>query len=191
MSHSLSHYTGWKLQQFRRLFYSGAVFAYPTEAVYGLGCDPWNYAALSSLLELKQRSMSKGVILLATTKEQLAPFVSLKSNANWSKLEVGNDKKPTTWIVPASAECPVWIRGAHTTVAVRLTNFPPVVALCGAVGSALVSTSANRSGHPALKSALMVEAEFGLELDQIMVGNCGGSDRASEIIELNSGKRIR
>ena len=185
-----SCYSPWKLRQFSRLFFSGGVFAYPTESVYGLGCDPWNHEAVFRLLKIKQRDPSKGVILIASSVDQLIPFVSLSGSSDRKRLSAVR-KRPTTWIVPVSAETPSWIRGRHQSVAVRITGFPPVVELCNHVGSPLVSTSANLAGHPPQRSAVSVRRAIGNQLDMVVSGATGGFLLPSEIRDFHSGEVIR
>ncbi len=185
-----SCYSPWRLRQFSRLFFSGGVFAYPTESVYGLGCDPWNREAALRLLEIKQRDPSKGVILIASSIEQLAPFLSLPKSSDLRRLGAIR-KRPITWIVPVSAQTPWWIRGEHQSVAVRITEFPPVVELCNHVGSPLVSTSANLAGHPSLRSAVSVRRSLGKQLDMVVSGATGGFLSPSEIRDFRSGAVIR
>ena len=183
-------YSPWQLRTFSRLFDAGALFGYPTESVYGLGCDPWNEVAVERLLALKQRPLEKGVILIAATVEQLAPFISLENRSQWSKLAQPR-QRPTTWIVPVSAQTPDWIRGAHDGVAVRLTQFAPAAALCNAANSALVSTSANLAGHPPARNVIAVRQALGDQLDLILGGESGGSQMPSEIRHFGSGKVLR
>ena len=185
-----SYYSPWKLRQFQQIFHAGGVFAYPTESVYGLGCDPWNLEAVLDLLEIKHRDPTKGMILVASSADQLTPFVSLESSLDWERLVETRDR-PTTWLVPASRETPWWIIGEHQTVAVRITGFSPVVQLCNSVNSALVSTSANLSGHPALKSAVSVRQSVGNQLDMLLIGKTGGVSAPSEIREFYSNKVVR
>jgi L-threonylcarbamoyladenylate synthase len=55
---------------------AGGVIAYPTEAVYGLGCDPGNSVALQRILDIKSREAHKGFILIAANQDQLTPFLA-------------------------------------------------------------------------------------------------------------------
>lgn len=185
-----SYYTPWKLRQFSNMFYGGGVFSYPTESVYGLGCDPWNADAVSELLTLKRRNPSKGLILLASSENQLAPFVSLRRESDLKKIRsTGN--KPVTWLVPVSEETPWWISGNHASVAVRITEFEPVVQLCNSVDSALVSTSANLGGRPACRNSVSVRQLFENQLDMLLSGPTGGVPMPSEIRDFYSNKVVR
>jgi len=168
----------------------GHVIAYPTEAVYGLGCDPQQLAAVEKLLALKQRQSDKGLILVAATLEQLLPFILPLSAENLACI------KPTwpgftTWLVPAHPTISPLLRGAHDTIAVRVSAHPLVQALCLAFGAPLVSTSANLAGEPPLLSAQAVRALWQDEVDYICEGTLGGYTKPSTIVDLRTGKMIR
>lgn len=180
----------WKMRQFRRLFVRGGVFAYPTESVYGLGCDPLNREAVERVLEIKRRDPAKGMILIASNLEQLEPWIEPLQGAERRRLATPQ-ARPTTWLVPASEGAAEWIRGSHSRIAVRITTFPPVRQLCNAVGSALVSTSANLAGHRAQKSAILVRKTVGNQLDAIISGETGGVAQPSEIRDFYSGEVVR
>jgi len=169
---------------------AGGIIAYPTEAVYGLGCDPLNAGAVLRLLELKARPASKGLILVAAEFAQLAPYLQplaedLKANvdASWPG--------PITWLLPARPEVPVWLRGRHETLAVRVSAHRAVTALCREFGGPLVSTSANRSGQAPARSPLAVRRIFGEDVDYVLHGPLGGLDRPTEIRDGATGHVVR
>lgn len=176
------------LRQAARCIRQGGVLAYPTEAVYGLGCDPMDAAAVARVLAIKQRPVHKGLILLAADIEQLAPFVDL-GDAELAKLTPW--PVATTYLVPASARVPAWITGDHAKVAVRVSHHPLASRLARLAGTPLVSTSANLSGRPALRNPLQVGRQLGPLLDFIVTGQCDISDRPSTIIDLDSGATVR
>ena len=180
----------WQRSQFQRLFEEGGVFAYPTESVFGLGCDPLNPDAMARILEIKQRPVEKGMILVAASLEQLMPWIVLPKGAARRRITTVR-AHPTTWLVPAAPDTPHWITGDHTQIAVRITTFAPVVALCESVDSPIVSTSANRAGHPALRTGIQVRKALGDQLDTIVPGGTGGGVRPSEIVDLKSGAILR
>ncbi|HSO78728.1 MAG TPA: Sua5/YciO/YrdC/YwlC family protein, partial [Chromatiaceae bacterium] len=94
---------------------AGGVVAYPTEAVYGLGCDPWNGAATRRILTLKQRPESKGLIVIAADFSQLTPFV-VPLEAERMAVILASWPGPNTWLLPARPEVPPWLRGEHETL---------------------------------------------------------------------------
>lgn len=175
-----------------RLLRGGGVIAYPTEAVWGLGCDPRDEAATLRLLAIKQREVAKGLILIAADEAQLAPFVDFESLAESQRLTVrATWPGPNTWIVPASREAPHWITGEHEGIAVRVTAHPGVIALCRAFGGAVVSTSANRAGMPAATAFRDLDPAVIVGVDAVLEGETGGLDRPSAIRDARSGAVLR
>ncbi|MDH3526901.1 MAG: Sua5/YciO/YrdC/YwlC family protein [Gammaproteobacteria bacterium] len=180
----------WHIREAVRQIAAGGIIAYPTETVYGLGCDPFNGQAVLRLLELKQRRIDQGVILVASDLAQLEPLL-LPLSAAVRKRVTGNYSRPVTWVLPCPAEIPVWLRGVHTTLAVRITRHPIARALCASLDGPLVSTSANlHGGHPAT-TPLEVHRAFGDRLDYILHGPVGADARPSEIRDGLSGKILR
>lgn len=164
--------------------------AYPTEAVYGLGCDPLNEAAFARLLALKQRPGDKGVILIAAEEGQLRPYLGDLPEPMLQRLRQ-TWPGPVTWIVPTAPAAPGWLTGRRDTIAVRVTAHPLAAALCRAFGGALVSTSANRSGEEPARSAAAVQQLFGDQLDAILDGPLGGLERPTRICDARTGAIIR
>lgn len=177
------------LQAAARIIRHGGIVAYPTEAVYGLGCDPGNQAAVERLLAIKQRPMHKGLILLAASAEQLRPWIDVTDlqlahmQASWPG--------PTTWVVPASHRTPAWVRGDHSGVAVRVAGHPLARALALASGTPVISTSANLSGHPPARTADEVMHQLGAQIDALVPGQCDLATKPSTIVELVTGRTLR
>ncbi len=168
----------------------GKLIAYPTEAVYGLGCDPFNESAVQALLNLKQRAVSKGVILIAASIEQLTPYLAPISELRMQAV-CNTWPGPVTWIFPATHQVPPWISGKHHTVAVRVTAHPIARALCAAFGQPLLSTSANLAGHPPARDTQTLRQLF-TEADLLMIdGETGGLDRPTPIYDAVTAEIIR
>lgn len=178
------------VQEAAALLRQGGVLAYPTEAVWGLGCDPFNLRALQRLLLLKQRDTSKGVILIAASIEQFKPWLTEITPAQQAMLEQ-SWPGPQTWLVKDNGYTPELIRGKHTKVALRVSNHPWVAALCEAFDCPIVSTSANTAGQPPLLTYEEVELSFGGELDMIIKGELGGLERPTPITDLATGEVLR
>jgi len=173
-----------------RCIRGGGTLAYPTEAVYGLGCDPWDRVAVQRLLAIKRRPGHKGLILIAADFAQLAPFVEPLDAALMQPI-LATWPGPNTWLLPARAGTPGWLRGRHVTLAVRVTAHPIAAALCTAAGSALVSTSANISHRPPARTHLQVRSALGSQVDLILAGRCGTRARPSSIRDGRTGAVIR
>jgi len=183
------HSHTYQARRLRHILEAGGLIAYPTEAVFGLGCDPHNETAVERLLTVKQRSWSKGLILIAAAFDQLAPFVIPLSDTQRTQVET-TWPGPVTWLLPAHPDVPFWLRGEHDTLAVRVTAHPLASAICRAWGGALVSTSANLSGRPPARTALAVRKQFGQQVDYVIPGATGGARKPTEIRSLN-GRIVR
>lgn len=171
-----------------RMLQAGGVIAYPTEGVFGLGCLPRMKEAVRRILDIKLRDPAMGLILIVSAPDQLEGWVSVPTGE--LVLDSSSDR-PVTWIVPASDEVPPWIRGNRSGLAVRQTTHPVARSLCENAASALVSTSANLSGRPPARNALVLRRLFGTTVDYIVPGECGPARGPSEIRDLRTGRILR
>jgi L-threonylcarbamoyladenylate synthase len=180
----------WHIRQAVRRLGAGGVIAYPTETVYGLGCDPFNATAVLKLLDLKRRNIDQGLILIAGDFAHLEPLLSPLAATIRDRV-TRSWPGPVTWALPCLPETPLWLRGAHHSLAVRVTSHPLARALCEAWNGPLVSTSANRHGSPPATKALGVQMAFNGELDYILHGTVAGTGRPSEIRDGLTGRVLR
>lgn len=171
---------------------SGGLIAYPTEAVYGLGCDPFNAEAVDRLLLLKQRSVEKGLILVAANCQQVREFLPDIHPDQLQQLEQSTLLKPLTGLVAdAGHTFPPWIKGKHSKVAIRICQHPIVEQLCLRLGMPIVSTSANKSGFAPATTPLQVRQQIGSGLDYLLVAPLGGAVQPSRILDLGSNRILR
>ena len=182
--------TPFQLRRTIRILRRGGIVAYPTEAVWGLGCDPLNGAAIARLLALKQRVAGKGLILIAHELAVLRPFLAPLPTRLEQRLRA-TWPGPVTWLLPAAAELPARLSGGRSTLAVRVTAHPLAAALCRELGAPLVSTSANPSARKPARSALRVRRYFGPRIDALLPGATGGLARPTEIRDAATGKVLR
>ena len=168
---------------------AGGLIAYPTRASFGLGCLPHQAKALRRLIRLKRRPIHKGMIVVADTQARLQSLIGSLSTEQQHKL---NEKWPGnwTWLVPASHLALPALKGKSKSIAVRVDSFPPVQALCRQLKTALVSTSANRSGHKPIRTMHEIRKRFGQSVTLIS-GRCQKGARASTIADLLSLKVLR
>ncbi len=164
----MSQYPNFKIRMAIHALKQGGIIAYPTEAVYGLGCDPLNENAVMHLLNIKQRPIHKGLILVASDFAQLLPF--LKPTASMLNQIMPSWPGPVTWVVPAQASVPKYLKGEHDSLAVRVSAHPLVQQLCSTYGGAIVSTSANISKQAPARSALAVRQHLNAESIFILPG---------------------
>jgi len=169
---------------------AGGVIAYPTEGVYGLGCDPHNETALQRIIDIKGRDSHKGFILVASTQAQLQNYIA-PVQTDWQIQFDTFWPGPVTFIVPAAAGIGALLSGYRNTIAVRVSDHPVVRQLCDQFNDALVSTSANRSGKDALRCAADVAEQFGDLIDVIIDGKLGELTSPTRIIDVRTGARLR
>lgn len=168
----------------------GEIIAYPTEGVWGLGCRPDDQIAVEKILCLKARSWTKGLILVASRFDQLAPYVA-EVTERQKELLHQHWPGPVTFLMVKSERVPAWISGTSDKVAVRVSNHPTVVELCNKIDGPIVSTSANPTGEPEAMNAKDIERYFASKIDYICDGDVGGLKGASEIRDLQSGTILR
>jgi L-threonylcarbamoyladenylate synthase len=180
----------WHIREAVRRLDDGGVIAYPTETVYGLGCDPFNAAAVLHLLALKQRGIRHGVILIAAGFDQLEPLLQPLAPAVRRRVS-RPATPPVTWVLPCRPDIPPWLTGGHATLAVRVTIHPVAAALCRHWGGPLVSTSANLHGRPPATGPLAVRKAFGDQLDYILHGNGAASNVPSSVRDGLTGNILR
>jgi len=183
--------TSWlRIDQAARIIVQGGVIAYPTEAVYGIGCLPLNEAALERIIRIKHRDFRKGMIIVAAEIEQLEGFAIFPSGEIGERM-LSDWPGPVTWVVTARPEVPPLLTGGRSTIAVRISDHPIVRRLCDRTGSALVSTSANFSGRRPANSALKARRALGREVDYILTGPLGKQTKPTEIRHFRTGEILR
>jgi len=179
----------WHIRLAARVVENGGLIAYPTEAVFGLGCSPWDKQAIRNLLRLKRRSVNKGLIVVAANIGQLHPFVDfnrVRSIQTVLKTWPG----PVTWVLPTRRQTPPWLCGEYGGLAVRVSAHPQLCELCDICGP-LVSTSANPANTVPAKSVADVRKYFHDKLDYILPGRLGKESSPSEIRHAGSGQILR
>ncbi|RMG29470.1 MAG: Sua5/YciO/YrdC/YwlC family protein [Gammaproteobacteria bacterium] len=179
-----------QLRRAVRVLQVGGLVACPTEAVYGLHCDPLDPGAVWHLLRIKGRSLRQGFILVAADAAMLTPWLAPLSPAARRRLAAAWPG-PVTFVCPAAPWVPAWLRGAHPGLAVRVTAHPVLGALSRGFGGPLVSTSANPSGRPPARTPLGVRRYFDARVDVILHGPLGGADRPTEIRDVRDGRVLR
>ncbi|BAJ00040.1 L-threonylcarbamoyladenylate synthase [Shewanella violacea] len=171
---------------------NGGVIAYPTEAVYGLGCDPDNDVAIEKLLALKQRPWQKGLILVASDYSQIAPYLD-DTQLTEKQLAFAFSKwpGPFTFIMPIRSDISKLLCGNFNSLAVRVSAHPGIQAICNKLGKPLVSTSANITGQQPAMSVDEVTMQFEGVIAGVVTGKLGCEANPSTIIDALSGKVLR
>ncbi len=180
------------LNQVVKALNMGKVISYPTEGVFGVGCDPDNEQALLKLLDVKKRPKEKGLILIAASIQQLLPYIDLDK---LTEEQVNRIKQswpgPVTWIVPVKASTLPLVTGQFNSIAVRVTDHSQVKAICNAFGKPITSTSANLSGFPPCRNVAEVEAQLGHSGVVIFQGQVGDRTQPTEIRDAQTGNTLR
>jgi len=170
----------------------GQLIAYPTESVFGLGCDPQQPEAVERLIKIKQRNPDKGLILIASNFLQLMPYLA-EINAELANRARRTWPGPVTWVWPVKKEgltSPL-LMGQYQSIAVRVTNHPIAAALCEEFQGAIVSTSANIENEKPAKTAEQVRERFQNKLDVIVGGNIGSLSRPTPIYDVMTQSELR
>jgi len=168
---------------------SGGIIAYPTEAVYGIGCDPYNKDSVKKITQIKKRESRKSYILVASELSQLSNLININSLSE----EVLNSwPGHNTWLIKPKKNIPSWLMdNENGLIAIRVSSHPEIVELCQFFKNPIISTSANISGNKILKNHHDVEKIFGSYLDYLVLGNVGEHPEPSIIKDMKTGKVIR
>lgn len=182
-------YSQFKLRQALLTLEAGGIIAYPTEAIYGIGCDPEDDDALLEILWLKQRPPEKGLILIAADFNQLQDYIEPLPVDVLTKV-LDSWPGANTWLVPVKPDVSPLLTGGRQTLAVRVTDHPIAAELCRQFGGPLVSTSANLNGLKPAKNAYQVRWQLP-EVDYVMTGPCGGLKKPSTIRDAMTNEVLR
>ena len=196
----MAYVNDFQIKRAVNLMEQDGVIAYPTEAVFGLGCLPFSVEAIQRILDIKKRPWHKGLILVASDIGQIEPFVDeiyhdllmcFDEVPFFEESHPSEPDQPVTWLLPKSELVLPLVCGDHPKIAIRLSKHPVVQALCDEAQSVIVSTSANRAGNPEMKRTEEVRNQMTHQLDMVVSGAVGGYDRPSKIIDAQTQKVLR
>lgn len=179
-----------RLRLAARLLRRGGVVVHATEGVWGLSAHAYHWRAVQRILELKQRDIRRGLIVVAADASQLAPLVAPGYDTAWQQARA-TWPAAITWLLPAAATAPFWLTGGQPTIALRQTPHALTRALCQTLGGPIVSTSANVSGRPPVASPWRARASFGTRIDLVLGGQPDNPGRSSTICHAITGETIR
>lgn len=183
------NFSEWQLRQACLALQDDGVIAYPTEAIFGVGCDPWSEEAIIKLLALKRRPIEKGLILIASDFNQLQDFIQPLSADILGRI-MASWPGPNTWLLPVSSAVSPLLTGGRDKLAVRVTAHPLAAELCRRFGGPLVSSSANITGLRPAKNVHQVRWQLP-ELDYVLPGALGGASKPSTIRDALTGEVLR
>ena len=149
------------LQEALRVLRSGGIIVYPTDTVWGIGCDATNAEAVKRIYALKQREDSKSMLVLLDSPAKLPYYIGEIPEAAWQLLEATDEEsKPLTIIYPHARNLAANLIAEDGSIGIRITNEPFSKALCEQLRHPIVSTSANISGHPSAHFYGEIEEEI-------------------------------
>jgi len=180
----------WRYRLIAKKLRQGAVIAYPTEGVWGLGCIPEDQEAVARLLQFKARPWQKGLIMVAASIDQILPYIEPLQDSDLAELNSAWPG-PFTYLLPGSNRTPLWVSGEHDTVAIRVSAHPVIQGICSELGQPLISTSANPTGKPPAVNQLRIKQYFGDQLDYVVPGALGGLQGTTQIKDLRVGSVLR
>ena len=166
----------------------GGIIAYPTDTIYGLGCDPYNADAVAHINTIKQRPQNKQFILLAGHIDQIRPLVLINSE---QEKQIAQSTEATSWIADASNQAPSWLLDNKNTLTFRISSNEVVQKLCKYLGHAIISTSANPSAKIPARNSLELHRYFHHVLDKILASNQKLTAKPSKIVRLQDNSIIR
>ena len=178
-----------KLSEFIESVKNGAIFAYPTEAVFGLGCDINNKYSIEKILDIKKRDVSKGLIVISDNLEKIRSLIDDKYYKTFCELD--NDASPTTWLCPASKSVLPEVTGSSKKIAIRITKHKVSCEICRLLDFPIISTSANKTGDEPIVNLESIDKYFDNKIDYIVEGELGGSSKPSRIIDLSTKEVLR
>lgn len=168
---------------------NSGIIIYPTETVYGLGCDPDNLNAVNNLKQLKQRENHSGFLLIASKIEQLSRYITTPSQQELNRINAAD--LPTSWVTRATKQTPPWLVSDDGTIGFRITKHPVTQALCNHLKHPIISTSANIKGNAPVTNTLQCHQLFAGFIDYLLISNLKTSGKPSAIRNLNTGHQLR
>ena len=165
---------------------NGGNAIYPTEGIYGIGCDPFNKSSVEKIFDIKGRDLTKNFIILASNIKYLKRIIDNSLFKNKALI----DGSFTTWVVPTNKDCPLWL-STNKSIAIRITNHPVVDELCENLGGPVISTSANCSNQKYTDNITTIENIFDGKIDCIVKGQLGNEKKSSMIKDILTNKILR
>lgn len=168
----------------------GGTILYPTDTIWGIGCDATNEEAIEKVFKLKNRDKSKNLIILVESERRLQEYVNVSSLA-WDLIDLAN--KPLTIIYDKPQNLPALLISDENTIGIRLTQDPFCKKLISKLNKPLVSTSANISGEPSPENFSSISCKILEGVDYII--NLRHEENmqfaSSSIIQLSEDGRIK
>ena len=180
------------LQEALRVLREGGVILYPTDTIWGIGCDATNEEAVARVYEIKKRVDSKAMLVLLDGAGKLQGYMDKVPDTAWMLLEANEGERPMTIIYPGAKNLAKNLLAKDGSVGIRITEELFSKALCEQLRRPIVSTSANLSGEPAAKSFSEIDCALLEAVDYVCQyrRNDTTPKAASSIIKIDEKERI-
>ena len=180
------------LQQALKVLREGGVILYPTDTVWGIGCDATNADAVARVYEIKKRVDSKAMLVLLDGAGKLQGYVAKVQVSEWVMMEGSEGQRPMTIIYPKAKNLAPNLLAEDGSVGIRITSEPFTKALCEQLRHPIVSTSANISGEPTAKTFKEISQELLETVDYVCQfrRNDTTTYKPSSIIKIDENERI-
>ena len=155
-----------EIKKCAELLEAGKTILYPTDTVWGIGCDATNEAAVHRIFEIKERNESKSMLILLDKADRLPLYVREIPLIAWDLL--ANTERPTTYIYPTAYNLARNLIPTDGTIAIRIVQDPFCQKLISSLGRPIVSTSANISGTPTPSLYSEISPEIRSRVDYIV-----------------------
>ena len=179
------------LRQAIEVMNKGGVILYPTDTIWGIGCDATNEAAVRRVFEIKKRADAKALITLVDSEAKLEFYVNDIPEVAWDLIEVA--ERPLTIIFDHARNLAPNLLAEDGSAGIRITKEEFSKNLCMRMKRAIVSTSANISGEPSPKCFADISPEILQAVDYVCTSrrNETHNPPASNIIKLGSGGEVK
>jgi len=165
---------------------NGGLVVYPTDTVYGLGCDPFNVRAVEKVFSVKGERKQKPLPILASDLERIEKIAYISEMAR--KIAEKHWPGPLTLVVPKKTVLPNIVTCGLASVGVRVPNHKVAVQLISLCDGLLVGTSANKTGEKPPKTAREATKQLGRQVDIVLNGGPTPLGQESSIVDLTSRK---
>ena len=180
------------LQAALKVLREGGVILYPTDTVWGIGCDATNAEAVARVYEIKKRADSKAMLVLLDGAGKLQGYMENVPETAWMLLEANEGQRPMTIIYPHAKNLAPNLLAEDGSIGIRITEEAFSKALCEQLHRPLVSTSANISGEPAAKLFSEISPEILEAVDYVCLfrRDDNSPTQPSSIIKIDDKERI-
>ena len=180
------------LREAVRVLRAGGVILYPTDTVWGIGCDATDEAAVQRIFDIKHRADSKSMLVLLEGAGKLQGYVERVPDTAWTLLDMSDGQKPMTIIYPHAKNLAHNLLAEDGSIGIRITHEPFSKALCEQLRHPIVSTSANISGQPTAKVFREIAQEIRDAVDYVCLFRREDETphQPSSIIKIDEAERI-